>query len=67
VCVRRWGQFEGHCHDSDLYVAEWSGYQNQPRHSCRHKLESACKWEGGRKWDEGVDGCEKEEGRTERY
>lgn len=68
MCVRRWGQFEGHCHNGDvLAVAEWWEQQNQQHHSCRHKLESAGKWKGGLKWDVGVDGCEKEEGRNEKY
>ena len=48
-------------------MVKWSVNQNQPRHSCRHKLESAGKWKGEPKWDEGVDVCEKEEGRNERY
>ena len=30
-------------------------------HSCRHRLESAGKWKRGPKWDEGVDGGEKED------
>ena len=66
MCVRRWGRFEGHCHDDDVEV-EWSEDQDQPPHSCHHKLESAGKWMGGPKWDEGVDGCEKEEDRSEIY
>ena len=48
-------------------MVEWSGHHEQQHHSCRHKLESAGKWKGEPKWDEGVDGCGKEEGRSERY